>query len=187
MSDTVILRQAIVHLETALKSAELLKEKIYQDAPYSIDLDTALAKIELIYSRESDYKVFERILDEGIEIIGDNELKNEIQHYYEDSKMFTRFEQKPRELLLKLYPKYFVSYQWRVAAKPADFEQLKNLNEFKIALDYCSGFAKELIRRTTHRNNLAQRVLEMLNVQITLNESQLANMPYIKTMPRDSL
>ena len=188
MSDTSSFNSRIKHIETGLENAEMIKNVIYNNESYSTKIDTALRKIRRINSPESDYKIFDRILSVGIENIEDNNLKNEIQHYYEDSETFENIGDRAQDLLDEIYPKYMISDEIGVAAKPEDWETLKNVNEFRVSLDYCIHAANRLVKRTNHRKDIAKYILKALDDEIKLNEHELRNLPYIKNMiPRDSL
>lgn len=188
MSDTASFNRNINTFHTALENAEWLKNAVLTDTPYDLEIDTALVKIRRLNSPKSDYKIFDRILAVGIENIKDNILKNEIQHYFEDSESFEHIGARSRELLDEIFPKYMISHHIRIAAKPEDWETLKNVNEFRVALDYCIYSASRLIRRTNHRKDIAKFILKTLEEEIDLNEKELQNLPYIRNMiPRDSL
>ena len=188
MSDTTAFRRRMEEFEEALNSANYLRDKILSNGTYELQIDTALVKILRVRSPESDYKIFDRILATGIERIDDTVLKNEILHYFEDSKAFINLGKRTRDLLLGMYPKYMTSHQIGVAAKPEDWEELKMLNEFKVALDYCIWESNRLIVRTEHRIDLAKYILKTLEEEISLDKTQLENIPYTLEMtPRDSL
>ena len=187
MSDTVIYNRQILRHKSAKLNAQILKDKVATDAQYTSDLDSSFALIERINHRDANYIISSRISDVGIEIIDDIELKNEFNHYYQDSKDFVKFGKKARDLLKIIYPKYFISHKEFESATPEDFEQLKTANDFKITLDYCLQAADTLIIRTTHRKQLAADILNMLENQITISKDQLQNTPYIRDYRNDSL
>lgn len=96
-----------------------------------------------------------------MDIINDSDLSNEIIHYYEDSKTLENAAEDAIKLLREqIYPNYFISYSPSKAV-PKDFEQLKNSNEFKIALDYASIRSYRAIGRSVHRKNLATEILKI--------------------------
>lgn len=186
-SDTVNYNEDLNRLKSVKINTEILKEKIKFDAPYSSDLDSSLAKIGLIRSIEADYTILTRISDVGFEIMDDVDLKNEVIHYYEDSKNFVKYVTRSKDLLEKIYPKYFTKHIIGEIAVPEDFEVLKKINEFKIALDYCQQTSEELLKRTDHRKDLALNILEMLDNQITISNYYLRESPYIRLMKSDTI
>jgi len=188
MSDTSNFNRSIAFFEISHDNSIYLKNMILNNDPYELKIDTALIKIWNFGSPESDYKVFDRILAHGIEKIDDKVLINEIQHYYEDSRTFENIGSRTRELLRELYPKYMISWESDVATKPENWEELKGVNEFRIALDYSIYSSNRLIERTNHRKDLANFILKALEEQILVDKDQLENLPYIRTgIPRDSL
>ena len=186
-SDTVDYNDDLKVLKSVVLNVKLLKEKINLDTPYTIGLDSSLAIIGLIRSNEANYTILTRISNVGIEIIDDVNLRNEFIHYYEDSKNFVRYAKRPNDLLDKLYPKYFISHILGESAVPENFEELKKVNEFKVALDYCLDASEELIERTTHRKELAIGILKMLDNEIKIPKDQLQKSPYVKLMQSDTL
>ena len=186
-SDTVSYNQDLDRLKSVAMNATVLKEKIKFNEAYSSALDTSFAKLGLIRSIEANYTVLNRISDVGIEIIDDINLKNEVVHYYEDSKNFVKYTTRSNDLLKTIYPKYFIRHIIGEIAIPEDFETLKNINEFKIALDYCQQASEELLRRTGHRKDLAISILKILDSQITISKNVLEDSPYVKLMKSDTL
>ena len=186
-SDTVDYNDDLRDLKSVILNTKLLKGIIKLDAPYTVGLDTSLAIIGLIRSNEANYTILTRISNVGIEIIDNVNLRNEFIHYYEDSKNFVRYAKKPNDLLDKLYPKYFISHILGESAVPENFEELKKVNEFKVALDYCLDASEELLERTSHRKELAIGILKMLNKEIKIPKDQLQNSPYVKLMQSDTL
>lgn len=186
-SDTVDYNDDLKDLKSVVLNVKLLKEKIKLDEPYTPGLDTSLAIIGLIRSNEANYTILTRISNVGIEIIDNANLKNEFIHYYEDSKNFVQYAKKPNDLLEKIYPKYFISHIPRQSAIPQNFEELKKVNEFKIALDYCLVASEELLERTSHRKELALGILKMLDIEIKIPKDQLQKSPYVKLMKSDTL
>ncbi|WP_425389880.1 hypothetical protein [Ekhidna sp.] len=184
-SDTTNMKWNLKNLEKAKNSAELLKMIVKNDEPYTQGLDTALAQLDLVSSMESDYTAFDRLNSVGIEIIDDDSLKNEIIHYYQDSKSFVDIPISLNDLLGELYPKYFTSYHYAQNAKPADFEQLKNLNEFRIALDYTVGISSFLIQRTNHRKVVGAGILKMIENESNIDFDAIKS-PYQKSAANDS-
>jgi hypothetical protein len=183
--DTTDFNRAIERQKSALASAELLKKVIETNAEYHSDLDTALAKIQLVRSMESDYEIYDRLSAVGIELINNDSLKNELLHYYRDSKNMSHMGKKGRDLLEKIYPKYFVSHQWGRSATPENFDELRNLNEFKIALDYCERDAFWVIRRLNHRKIVGATVLMLLAKEVNYKDIYEGD-PYQRTMSQDS-
>lgn len=185
MSDTVRLNFERRNLISAYINTKHLKKAISKDIPYTKSLDSSFAKISMINVFEADYKILDRLLNIGIEIIGDKALKDEIIHYYEDSKNGAKRPQKTKELLIdNIYPNYFVSWNPQVSAEPEDFEVLKKLNAFKIVLDYAENDTDFLIRRSIHRKNLGTEILKMLDENITINNSKQNSSPYIRNIAR---
>ena len=187
MSDTVYNNAQIESYESAFLNAQFLKEQIERDAPYTNDLDSSFAYIERVQYSEANYTILTRISDVGIEIIDNIELRNEVIHYYEDSKNFIRFGQKARELLEKIYPKYFLNHKVFISASPVDFEHLKTVSDFRIALDYCEQSSKNLKERTLHRKLLAFNILTILDKEITIFKDNLTDSPYVRMMDIDSI
>ena len=188
MSDTSNFNRMIEFFKDSHVNSIYLKDKILNNDPYELKIDTALIKIRNFGSPESDYKVFDRILANGIEKIDDKVLINEIQHYYEDSRSFVNIGSESRDLFRELYPKYMISWENRVATKPENWEELKDVNEFRIALDYSIYSSNRLVERTEHRIDLAKYILKTLEELIESDETELDNTPYRRTMvPRDSL
>ena len=186
-SDTVDYNDDLKVLKSVVLNVKLLKEKINLDTPYTIGLDSSLAIIGLIRSNEANYTILTRISNVGIEIIDNVNLRNEFIHYYEDSKNFVGYAKKPNDLLDKIYPKYFISHILEESAVPENFEELKKVNEFKVALDYCLDASEELIERTSHRKELAIGILKMLDNEIKIPKDQLQKSPYVKQMQSDTL
>jgi len=187
-SDTVLYNYHIKQLEITYASVELLEEKIRIDAPYDPSLDTAFRNIDVINSPEANYTVFDRLTNAGIEMIDNDSLKNEIIHYYADSKTFLKYPLDAKNLLDKIYPKYFIRH-WYLGATPTDFEELKQANDFRIALDYSGTASYWLIERTQHRKLLGITILEMLKKEVG-NELSLEKSAYFRNMnnlDKDSL
>ena len=93
MADTVRLNFEKRGIRTAFVNAKKLKKVISEDLPYTKSLDSSFAKIVLVNTYEADYKTLERILNIGIEIIGDKILIEEMLHYYDDSKNYRKYWQ----------------------------------------------------------------------------------------------
>ena len=187
-SDTVSYNRQIAEYEESMEAAEWLQEQVQINAPYSTKFDTALSKLNELRSNESDYRIFDRILAVGIENIKDNTLTNELQHYYDDSKGFVRIGKFEQELLNEIYSNYFVSYWRGIVAKPANWQQLKTANEFRMLLHRHPRTADHLINRTNHRKDLAIFILRMLDDKIQIEDIRLEGVPYSRTMaPRDSV
>ena len=186
-SDTVLYNHDFNRLKSVGINATVLKEKIKFNEPYSTALDSCFGKRGLIRSIDANYTILNRISDVGFEIIDDINLKNEVVHYYEDSKTFVKYTIRSNDLLKNIYPKYFTQHIIGEIAVPEDFETLKKINEFKIALDYCQQASEELLRRTGHRKDLAINILQILDSQITASKNELENSPYVKLMKRDTL
>ncbi|WP_191859238.1 hypothetical protein [Hanstruepera ponticola] len=188
MSDTIVLKNERKDLKSAYTNANLLINIINDDLPYTESLDSSLALIELAKIKRADYKIFDRLLNIGIDIIDDKDLINEIVHYYEDSKNLEDIGHEETKLLKeKIYPNYFDRYRYGRKAKPNDFEKLKKSTEFKIVLDYVSGNSLFLIKRSIHRKNLATEILKILDTKITSETVLSVKEPYIKTMEKDSI
>ena len=166
-----------------------MKRVINDDLPFSNALDSSFAKIELVSTFEADYKILNRLLNIGIEIIDDKTLMNEIVHYYEDSKNSANRGNKTKALLTdKIYPNYFNSYDYGLKAVTDDFEKLKKANDFKIALEYSLDASDFLIRRSIHRKNLATEILKMLDDKITIEKDMIDKNPYVRTLyKKDSI
>jgi len=186
MEDTLALNREKKALKSAYINAMLLKKVIKEDLPYTEALDSSLAFIRLASSVSADYKIYDRLLAIGMDIIGDKDLSMEIVHYYDDSKGLENSGEAAIDLLKeRIYPTYFISFS-RKKAVPEDFEKLKKSNEFKIALDYASMISYSLIGRSVHRKNLATAILKILDTKIT--EKHLLNKePYLRTMKMDSI
>ena len=118
-------------------NAMVLKEKIkFNEVTHC--LDTSFAKLILIRSIEANYTVLKQNFGCRYSNIDDINLKNEVVHYYEDSKKFVKYTTRSNDLLKTIYPKLSIRHIiGEISAIPEDFETLKNINEFKIALDYC--------------------------------------------------
>jgi hypothetical protein len=189
MSDTVILNYEKKYLISAFVNAKHLKKVIQDDLPYSKSFDSSFAKIEMVNTFEADYTILDRLLNIGIEIIDDKTLMNEIVHYYEDSKDAANRGNKAKALLSdKIYPNYFISYNYRLEAVPDDFNKLKNANAFKIALEYSLDASDFLIKRSIHRKNLATEILKMLDDKITIKKDKLDKNPYVRELhKKDSI
>jgi len=187
MQDTVDLNSEKENLKSAYINAMLLKKVIKEDLPYTEALDSSFAFIRLVSSRPADYKIYDRLLAIGMDIIGDKNLSNEIVHYYEDSKTEENSGEDAIKLLKeRIYPTYFISYR-RSKAVPEDFETLKASNEFKIVLDYSSIASFRLIGRSVHRKNLATAILKILDTKITTDKHLLDKEPYLRTTDKDSI
>ncbi|SNS51148.1 hypothetical protein SAMN05421640_0458 [Ekhidna lutea] len=185
-SDTLHFINTLEDNEKAGASARFLKDIIKNNEPYSEGLDTALAQLRMLKSPESDYVAFDRLNNVGIEIIDNDSLKNEIIHYYQDSRRFVTFDDHLHDQLDKLYPKYFTR-KWGVhKAKPEDFETLKRVNEFTIILDDVDRLTNVLRDRTNHRRVLAMLILRLIEEESTLNFS-IEKTPYKKVMKNDSI
>ena len=91
-----------------------------------------------------------------------------------------------KKLLDDIYPKYFVSHVWGESAKPENWDELKKLNAFKIALDYCERDAYWVIRRLNHRKVVGATVLMLLAQEVDPGDIYTGD-PYMKDMSRDSL
>jgi hypothetical protein len=188
MSDTVSLNIEKKNLISAYRNAKVLEKAIKEDLPYNKALDSSFALIELTKINKADYKIYDRLLNVGIEIVGDNDLINEIDHYYEDSKFLEEVGSEVIKLLKeKIYPSYFIEYIYGFKAKPDDFEELKESTEFKIVLDYVLVDTIFLIKRSIHRKNLATEILKILETKIKHDENLTIEEPYIKTMEKDSI
>ena len=184
--DTSFLNVEKKRLKSAYISAMRLKQAIKEDLPYTESLDTSLAHILHARIMEANYRIYDRLLAIGMEIIGDQDLSNEIVHYYTDSKVLEKSGEQAQKLLVEqIYPHYFVSFDPDKAV-PDDFEKLKQSNELKIVLDYTSLTSYNLIRRSVHRKNLATAILKILETKIT-HQDQLHKEPYIRTMTKDSI
>jgi len=186
MEDTLSLNREKTRLKSAYINAMLLKKVIKEDLPYTEALDSSFAIIRRVSSNPADYKIYDRLLAMGMDIIGDKDLSNEIVHYYEDSKMLENNGEDAINLLKeRIYPTYFISYRRRKAV-PEDFEKLKKSNEFKIALDYSSISSRDLIARSIHRKNLATAILKILDTKIT-DKHLLIKEPYFRNGYKDSI
>ena len=187
MEDTLALNREKYRLKSAYINAMLLKRVIKEDLPYTESLDSSLALIRRVSIVPADYKIYERLLAIGMDVINDKDLSNEIVHYYEDSKNWENSGEDAIKLLKeRIYPNYFISYR-RSKAVPDDFEKLKKSNEFKIALDYSSMSSYSLIGRSVHRKNLATEILKILDTKITTDKHLLDKEPYLRTAKKDSI
>lgn len=187
MQDTVSLNREKNRLTSAYINAMLLKRVIKEDLPYTEALDSSLAFIRRASIFPADYKIYDRLLAIGMDIINDKDLSNEIIHYYEDSKTLENLGEDAEKLLKeRIYPNYFISYSLSKAV-PEDFEQLKSSNEFKIALDYSSISSYRLVGRSVHRKNLATEILKILDTKITSKKHELDKEPYLRTAKKDSV
>ena len=186
MEDTLSLNREKTRLKSAYINAMLLKKIIKEDLPYTEALDSSLAKIVGVSIVPADYRIYDRLLAIGMDIIGDKDLSMEIVHYYDDSKNLENSGESAIDLLRdRIYPTYFISYS-RNKAVPEDFEKLKKSNEFKIVLDYASQSSYGLIGRSVHRKNLATAILKILDTKITIDKQLLNKEPYIRTTKMDS-
>ena len=187
MQDTVALNSEKSRLKSAYVNAMLLKRVIKEDVPYTEALDSSLAIIQRVSINTADYKIYDRLLSIGMDVIDDKDLSNEIVHYYEDSKILEdRGEDAIKLLTERIYPTYFISYG-PAKAVPDDFEKLKKANEFKIALDYSLNSSNVLLRRSVHRKNLATEILKILDTKITIEKHLLNKEPYVRTTKKDSI
>lgn len=187
MQDTVDLNREKNRLKSAYINAMLLKQVIKEDLPYTESLDSSLAIIRRVSINTADYKIYDRLLAIGMDVIDDKDLSNEIVHYYEDSKNLENSGEDAIKLLKeRIYPNYFISYRPSKAV-PDDFEKLKKSNEFKIALDYSLLSSYRLIGRSVHRKNLATEILKILDTKITSDKNLLNKEPYIRTTKKDSI
>lgn len=183
MSDTVRLNYEKKDIKTAFINAKALKKVISEDLPYTRSLDSSFAKIVLVNTYEADYKILDRLLNIGIEIMGDKTLIEELLHYYDDSKNSSNIGDKTKTLVYeRIYPNHFISYDIRKQAVPEDFEKLKNSNEFRIALDYSIAASNKLLERSIHRKNLAIEILKMLDNNITIKKNNIDESPYVRTI-----
>ena len=186
MEDTLALNREKNRLKSAYINAMLLKKVIKEDLPYTEALDSSLAFILQASSVQADYKIYDRLLAIGMEVINDKDLSNEIVHYYDDSKNLEHRGEDAQKLLMeRIYPNYFISYTYSKAV-PEDFEKLKKSSEFKIALDYSSMISYGLIGRSVHRKNLATAILKILDTKIT-DKHLLNKEPYLRTLKKDSI
>lgn len=185
-SDTTSFNWGMDLLETAGESARILKRFVEEDLPYQEGLDTCLAQLQMIRSIKSDYTAYDRLKSVGIEIIDNDSLKNEIIHYYQDSESFMTFDDRLHKILDELYPKHFVKKWFYNSAIPEDFEKLKDLNEFKVALDYVDRLSEQLTERTQHRKILAMVILRMIEDESDSDFSEGKD-PYERRMKNDSL
>ncbi|MFH4968082.1 hypothetical protein V8G61_07740 [Gaetbulibacter sp. M240] len=187
MEDTLSLNREKNRLKSAYINAMLLKRVIKEDLPYTESLDSSLALIRRASIITADYKIYDRLLALGMDVINDKDLSNEIVHYYEDSKNQENTGEDAIKLLKeRIYPNYFISYSGSKAV-PEDFEKLKKSNEFKIALDYSSRSSYSLIGRSVHRKNLATEILKILDKKITTDRHLLDKEPYIRTAKKDTI
>ena len=187
MEDTLALNREKNRLKSAYINAMLLKRVIKEDLPYTESLDSSLALIRRVSIVPADYKIYDRLLAIGMDVINDKDLSNEIVHYYEDSKNLENSGEDAIKLLKeRIYPNYFISYRGSKAV-PDDFEKLKKSNEFKIALDYSSMSSYSLIGRSVHRKNLATEILKILDTKITTDRHLLDKEPYLRTTKKDSI
>jgi len=183
MADTVRLNVEKNDISTAFVHANKLKKVISENLAYTKSLDSSFAKIALVNTYEADYKTLERLLNIGIEIIGDKTLIEELLHYYDDSKNSSNIGDKTKMLLNeRVYPNHFISYLHREQAIPEDFEKLKKSNDFRISLDYSIAASNKLLERSIHRKNLAIEILKMLNENITLKDNKHDDKPYVRTI-----
>ncbi|MFC3879761.1 DUF6090 family protein [Algoriphagus namhaensis] len=185
-SDTTSFTGQIETLQIALASTELLKKVISGEVDYSSEMDTAFSKIDLIFSSQSDYTIFERLKTTGIELVSEDSLKDEIIHYYGDSKNFVKYSEEVEALANQVFPKYFTAYSFGVSATPADIEELRNANEFKILLDYARDASTILISRTIHRKQLGEAILVRLERYLGTALDKRSD-PYLRTMPYDTV
>jgi len=183
MADTVRLNVEKNDIRTAFVNAKKLKKVISEDLPYTKSLDSSFAKIVLVNTYEADYKTLERLLNIGIEIIGDKTLIEEMLHYYDDSKNSANIGDKTKKLLYeRIYPNHFISFESREQAVPEDFENLKKSNDFRISLDYSIAAANKLLERSVHRKNLAIEILKMLDKNISITKNKKDENPYVRTI-----
>jgi len=68
-----------------------------------------------------------------------------------------------------------ISWENGVVTKPENWEELKDVNEFRIALDYCIYSFNRLIDRTEHRKDLVKYILETLEELIESDKTELGS------------
>jgi len=172
VTDTLGLNSIIAHYENVIKQAESIKSKMEGNAPYENSMDEAFAIISVSYAYESDYSIFETIKSTGLDIIKNDSIRNSIVNFYNNSKHYARVDNTyniAKYFRVNIYPKYFSSYVWGRKASPIDYEDLKNVNEFRIALDYVINDARYYRQNYTNQKDFAKRLHKAIIHEISMD------------------
>jgi len=172
VTDTLSLNNIIEHYEHVIKQAESIKSKMEGNTPYDNSMEVAFAVISVSYAYESDYSIFETIKSTGLDIIKNDSIRNWIVNFYNNSKHFANVDNTyniAKYFRANIYPKYFSCYVWGKKAIPIDYEALKNVNEFKIALDYAINDARYYRLNYTNQKDFAKRLHKAIIHEISMN------------------
>lgn len=172
VADTLGLNSIIEHYDYVIKKAESIKSKMEGNTPYDNTMEVTFAIISVSYAYESDYSIFETIKSTGLDIIKNDSIRNWVVNFYNNSKHFANVHNTyniAKYFRANIYPKYFISYVWGRRAVPIDYEALKNVNEFKIALDYAINDARYYRQNYTNQKDFAIRLNKAIIHEISMD------------------
>ena len=173
--DTLNLNSIIEHYDNVMKQAEFIKSELEKNMPYDNSLEASFAIVSVSYAYESDYSIFETIKSNSLGMIKNDSIRNWMVNYYNNSKHFANVHNTyniTKYFRTNVYPKYFRSYSWGTKAIPIDYESLKDVNEFKIALDYAINDARYYRVNYTNQKAFAIRLNKAIIKEISIdNES----------------
>lgn len=170
--DTVLISEDIRDMREIAKHADIVRNAIDRDIPYSAKMDTSLGKISTFNISESDFTVFENLKSLGVNLISNDSLRICIFKYYEDSKDLAHIEryfENGKYFRQQIYPKYFKKYRYDEISVPKNWDQLKVESEFLIALDYCINDAGFYTWRSRRRLRYAKVVLTIIENELSRN------------------
>jgi len=170
--DTLNLNSIIEHYDYVIKQAQSIKSKMEKNIPYDNSMEESFAIISVSYAYESDYSIFETIKSTSLGIIKNDSIRNWMVNYYNNSKHFANVHNTyniTKYFRTNVYPKYFSSYSWGTKAIPIDYASLKNVNEFKIALDYAINDARYYKVNYTNQKAFAIRLNKSIIKEISID------------------
>ncbi len=168
-NDSVQINTDYVDFSVIEQNAFYLDSMIKNKRPYQIKMDSAFGVISTFTISESNYVPWDKIKTLKNGIIQNDSLFNSLSNYYNFSKFLSKVDnyfEIAAYFRKSVYPKYAKSYHYGRIAAIADYEQMLNSNEIKVAIDYCINDAVYYKRRTKHRIKHTSELLEDIRKEL---------------------
>ena len=169
-NDTLLYNSGMVSLNMAIELIDNIQSEFAQDLPFNDSMSIKLAQVSLMGVSELKLAIYENLKSVGLEIIENDQLRNDIISYYEDKSAMNRTNEKYDSGIYfreNIYPEFFQSFAWGRRAIPKSYSALKVESKFLIALDYVDNDAHHyrgrLRRMKAKAKALHQNISEIIS------------------------
>lgn len=169
IGDSMIIHYNLKNFIAIRENSEFLDSVIKNRLPHTKKVDSAFGIISAFNITEANYVIFDRVKSLKSGIITNDSLFVSLSNYYNFSRFLhsvDNYFENGAYFRRSIYPKYFKSYRYGRIAEVADYEEILNSNEIKIAIDYCindGGFyTGQTRRRKQHARQLIEDITEEL-------------------------